>query len=234
MFSGAHDYSANTTSSAINEQAVLQQYLPLVKRTASKLACHCDGVLDRDDLEQLGLMALLDIVRRYPGEIDNNFAAVASKRVRGAMLDEFRRLDWRSRQVRQSAHQYNDAQRELTKKLVRQPSQQEIADHLGLSLTEVHQSCLDSHADVLSSLDELLENHEPSQGDDDHNEQQEMLVHGLSKLNQRQQLLMSLYYQHELNLKEIALVLKVTEARVCQLHKAAVIALRKVILELKQ
>ncbi|WP_298439551.1 RNA polymerase sigma factor FliA [uncultured Ferrimonas sp.] len=230
MFAQSHRYASRAAPQ--NEQAVLSQYLPLVKRIASQLRSHCNGVLALEDLEQLGLMALLESIRRYPGDVDTNFAAVASKRIRGAMLDELRRLDWRSRQTRQAAHEYNDAQRQLTRQLGRVPRDPELAQFLNISIEALRQRSLDAHADAMHSLDDLLQHQEPAIPSDDQSDLRDLLKRGLSRLQQRQQVLLSLYYHHDLNLKEIALVLKVTEARVCQLHKAAVTALRQAVLEL--
>lgn len=231
MFAQQQGYF-NTGSSALNEQALLQQYLPLVKRIALQLRSQCSGVLALEDLEQLGLIALLEAIRRYPGEVDVNFAAVASKRIRGAMLDELRRLDWRSRQSRQAAHQYSDAYRLLSRKLGREPKDQELAAYLEISPQELRQRALDVHADSMQSLDELLQSQQPEVPQDERADMQDLLKQGISRLPKRQQVLLSLYYHHELNLKEIALVLKVTEARVCQLHKTAVNALRQAVLAL--
>ena len=104
-----------------SEQALLHQYLPLVKRTVCSLKSHCGPLIGQEDMEQIALMALLEAARRYPGEYDAGFISFAGQRIRGAILDELRRLDWRPRSVRQQAHSFNDVVRQLTRELGRYP-----------------------------------------------------------------------------------------------------------------
>src|SRR5690606_25193118 len=114
------------------EQRWLLQYLPLVKRIVSQLSLQASSALDREDMEQIGLLGLLDSLRRY-GQPDEGFARFAGLRVRGAILDELRRQDWRPRGVRQQTHKLRDAVRELTRSLGREPTDEEILAHTGLS-----------------------------------------------------------------------------------------------------
>ncbi|GAA4873112.1 RNA polymerase sigma factor FliA [Ferrimonas pelagia] len=214
-----------------DEAFYLKQYLPLVKRATNQLRSHCGAVMAAEDMEQIGLMALLDSLRRYPGEPDNGFIAFASLRVRGSILDELRRQDWRPRQLRQQTHELNDMVRKLTRELGRVPTDQETAQALSLSMDQYRERLYASQAESLQSLDDLLgagHNIEHDGSEVARFNQQKTLESALARLNKRERLVLSLYYQHELNLKEIALTLGLTESRICQLHKQAVKQLRTV------
>src|SRR5690606_12453575 len=163
--------------------------------------------------------------RRY-GEPDENFGRFAALRIRGAILDELRRLDWRPRQVRQQVHKVRDAIRELTLQLGRPPQDEEIQAFAGLSEKEYQDFLWAESSEAIESLDELLQQGHQVFADGEAVEErvltQCMLEQALSRLDERERLVLTLYYQHDLSLKEIALVLEVTDARVCQLSKQAI------------
>jgi RNA polymerase sigma factor for flagellar operon FliA len=140
------------------EQAILTRYLPLVKRAASHLRSQVSACFDQEDMEQVGMMGLLDAWRRYGSEPDVQFESYAFKRIRGAMLDELRRLDWRPRQLRQQVHSHNQVQRDLHNRLGRAPTEQELAAALNCTIEEVRQLAYASQAEALQSLEEWLEN----------------------------------------------------------------------------
>jgi RNA polymerase sigma factor for flagellar operon FliA len=208
------------------EQQLLIQYLPLVKRIVRQLSLQASQVLDRDDMEQIGLMGLLESLRRY-GTPDENFGSFAKLRIRGAILDELRRQDWRPRQVRQQAHKIRDAVRLLARQLGRAPQDAEIMKFTGLSEKD-YQAFLQADAcEAIESLDELLLNGpeifaDGSSGLEEREITERLLAQALAELNERERLILILYYQQELSLKEIALVLDLTDARVCQLSKQAI------------
>lgn len=207
------------------EQRWLLQYLPLVKRIVSQLSLQASSVLDREDMEQIGLLGLLDSLRRY-GQPDEGFARFAGLRVRGAILDELRRQDWRPRGVRQQTHKLRDAVRELTRSLGREPTDEEILAHTGLSEETYQGYLVDLSCEAIESLDGLLQaGQEGRFGDNGFEEQvqrERLLAQVLGRLPEREQLVLTLYYQHELSLKEIALVLELSDARICQLIKQAI------------
>ncbi|MEZ9197114.1 RNA polymerase sigma factor FliA [Shewanella sp. 10N.286.54.B9] len=219
------------TVNRLSESQVMMQYLPLVKRSVSQLRSHCGSVLASEDMEQIGMMALLESARRYPGEYDNGFISYAGQRIRGAILDELRRQDWRPRPVRQQAHELNDTVRKLTKMLERAPSDNEVAQAMGLNQEDYRKRLHASQSESMRSLDELISDGGHFEDKRDVFEQisaKETLFQAISKLNKREQVILSLYYQHELNLKEIAATLGLTETRICQLHKQAVKQLQKI------
>ncbi|MCY1341969.1 RNA polymerase sigma factor for flagellar operon [compost metagenome] len=208
------------------EQKWLLQYLPLVKRIVGQLSLQANQVLDREDMEQIGLMGLLEGLRRY-GTPDEQFAGFAALRIRGAILDELRRQDWRPRQVRQQAHRIRDGIRKLARQLGRAPSEAEILAFSGLD-EQAYQAFLQAESsEAIESLDALLQDgHEAfasaEAGVEERVLKERLLAQALSQLDERERLVLTLYYQHELSLKEIALVLEVSDARVCQLSKQAI------------
>ncbi|MGO5000404.1 FliA/WhiG family RNA polymerase sigma factor [Oceanisphaera sp. W20_SRM_FM3] len=214
---------------AKNEQFWLNQYLPLVKRVLGQLRHQTNTLIDADDLAQIGIMGLLEALRRYGGEPDASFGSFAYKRVRGAILDELRRHDWRPRQLRQKSHQCAQVERDLMRTLGRRPTEAELAQALDINQSELHEILCAGEMAEMDSLQVLLEQGvEPTQ-DDSHalQEQAQLIQSLLVRLPEREQRLMSLYYQHELNMKEIALVLDLTESRVCQLHKQCLALLNR-------
>ncbi|USD36246.1 MULTISPECIES: RNA polymerase sigma factor FliA [Ferrimonas] len=230
MLAQACSYESESRSGSESEQ--LSQFLPLVKKAVNQLRSHCGTMLEVQDMEQIGMMALLDSLRRYPGELDGGFINFASKRIRGAILDELRRLDWRPRPVRQQAHEFNDIVRKLSRELGRPPRDSEVAEAMALTPEQLRERLYASQAESMQSLDELFQNGvEPDAGQDGQNRfiDKRTLVKALGQLKQREQLVLGLYYQHELNLKEIALTLGLTESRVCQLHKLAVSQLQQIL-----
>lgn len=217
------DIKAPVSMSSQEEGQYLQCYLPLVKRIVNQLAYQANSVMDRQDMEQIALMGLLESLRRY-GRPDEQFAAYAVHRVRGAILDELRQLDWRPRSLRQKTHRFNDAIRELAKKLGKQPDFEEISSALGISAQEYLEYQLLEGARAMESLDELLmpESHcdaLQSRSIEDQEVTRRMFVDAIRSLDEKEQIILRLYYQEDMNLKEIALVMELTEARICQINK---------------
>jgi RNA polymerase sigma factor for flagellar operon FliA len=227
-WSTQQEFADTPTRPRTNEQAILVRYLPLVKRAACHLRSQVSACFAQEDMEQVGMMGLLEAWRRYDSEPDAQFASYAFKRIRGAMLDELRRLDWRPRQLRQQVHGHNQVQRDLHNLLGRAPSEPELAAALKCSVEEVRQLAYASQAEALQSLEEWLENGGKAPFTESDDVDLAMTISKvLATLDKREQLLLSLYYQQELNMKEIALVLGLTESRVCQLHKQCVLQLKQ-------
>lgn len=209
---------------AVAEQRHLLAYTPLVKRIARQLNSQSSAAIDREDMEQIGLLGLLDALRRY-GEPDERFGAYAATRIRGAILDELRRQDWRPRAVRQESHRTRDAVRELTRRLGREPSEAEVMQTLGLSVEAYQDYQLAERAELLASFDELVS--EMGNIACERPTPEALLIRrrsieqALVALDEREQRVIQLYYEFDLSLKEIAAVLDLTEARVCQINKGA-------------
>lgn len=209
---------------AAQEQRWLLDYAPLVKRIVRQLNAQSGGALDREDMEQIGLLGLLDALRRY-GVPDDKFGAYAALRVRGAILDELRRQDWRPRTVRQQSHKNRDAVRELTRRLGREPSEAEAMQALGLDAEGYQDYQLAENAELLASFDELVNEVGSIASDSPSPEallvRRRSIEQALVALDAREQRVVQLYYEFELSLAEIAAVLELTEARVCQINKGA-------------
>ncbi|GJH48669.1 hypothetical protein ECZC01_48750 [Escherichia coli] len=218
----SEEFAAAPVLTPQQESHYLQAYLPLVRKVVRQLAPQCNCIIDRQDMEQTALMGLLNAIRRY-GLPDEGFAGYAVHRIRGAILDELRALDWRPRQLRQKYHQMKDLIRETRKKLGHEPEWSELAVE-GISHEDYLEYQQLEGAETLASLDELLNGEGPGiplagRELEDQFVTQQMLQYALSQLSEKEQLILSMYYQHEMNLKEIALVLGLTEARICQLNK---------------
>jgi RNA polymerase sigma factor for flagellar operon FliA len=218
------DAAIHAAMSAKDEQRHLVAYAPLVKRIARQLTSQVSGAMGRDDMEQIGLMGLLEALRRY-GTPDAGFASYASLRVRGAILDELRRQDWRPRAVRQDSHKMRDAVRALTRRLGREPNDKEAAEALGITQDEWRQFLLDDCAEELLSFDDVLqestERASATPGPEEQYLVRRNLELALSALNEREQRVIQMIYEFELSYKEIAAVLDLSDARVCQLNKSA-------------
>ncbi len=213
-------------------------YSLLVKRIAYQLASRLPANVELDDLVQAGMIGLLDAMNHFDETQGAQFETYASQRIRGAMLDELREIDWVPRSVRKNARDIERAISLLQQKLGMQPSEQEIADHLNLSLVEYQAMLTDArghqlvyYEDFQSEGDEPVELNvtdgrpgplEVMQDDG----MQQALVFAIDELPEREKLVMAMYYQEDLNLKEVGAVLGVSESRVCQIHTQAIMRLR--------
>ncbi|SFC05808.1 FliA/WhiG family RNA polymerase sigma factor [Massilia yuzhufengensis] len=215
---------ANAGMTPGEEQRHLLAYAPLVKRIVRQLNSQVSGAVSREDMEQIGLMGLLEALRRY-GEPDNGFGSYASLRVRGAILDELRRQDWRPRAVRQDSHRVRDALRALTRNLGREPTEKEAAAALGVTPEAFRQHVLDDVAEEMLSFDEVLqesvEHAHSAPSPEEAFLVRRSLEQVLGSLNDKEQRVIQMIYEFELSYKEIAAVLDLSDARVCQLNKSA-------------
>ncbi|RRW88809.1 FliA/WhiG family RNA polymerase sigma factor [Pandoraea apista] len=212
------------------ESAWLAEYASIVKRASYQLRSLARASIGIDDIEQIGLMGLLGALRCY-GIPDAGFAGYATTRVRGAILDELRRDDWRPRTVRQGTHDLRDRERELSRSLGREPTDAELCEALGIDATEFRERAMASNAEVMASFDCLLDREEIACEENLEGEvvRRRSLEQALSHLTEREQRVIQLYYQFDLSLREIAAVLELSEARACQINKAALEKMRVVL-----
>lgn len=222
------------------KDSLLMQHAPLVKKIASQMKARLPHSVELDDLIQAGMIGLLDAVNRYEEGHGAQFETYAVQRIRGAILDELRSTDWLPRSIRQNSRKIEDAIHTLTQQLGRLPQETEIARHLSMSLEEYqellsecggHQLLYyeDFHSDDGGHehfLDRFCADNEDPLKNMLDNGFKSALVGAIQSLSEREQLLMSLYYDQELNLKEIGAVLGVSESRVSQLHSQAVSRIR--------
>ncbi len=222
-----------------DRDALVRTYLPLVKRIAYHMMTRLPACVEVDDLVQAGLMGLLDAVERFDDEQGAHFETYATQRVRGAMLDELRDADWASRNVRKAGRQIEQAIHVLQQRHQRPPSEQEIAEEMGMQIQAYFELLSDARGAQLIYYEDLHE----SDGDNflerfaDHTTHgpfdilathhfKGALAQAVSILPEREKQLMGMYYEQDMNFKEIGAVLGVSESRVCQLHSQAIARLR--------
>ncbi|GAB1386128.1 RNA polymerase sigma factor FliA [Melaminivora sp.] len=230
-----------TAKGQLNRDALLRQHLPLVRRIAHHMIAKLPPNVELDDLIQVGMIGLTDALSRYEAAQGVQFETFASQRIRGAMLDELRGGDWMSRSSRKSQKDIEHALHRAEQRLGRSPLESEIAAELGISLQE-YQSLLGKVRgtqlvyleDMYHGDDEdegFLDRHVADPGADPmallrDQRLRASLVAAIGSLPEREQHIMGMYYEHDMNLKEIAAVLGVTESRICQLHSQAIARLR--------
>ena len=216
---------------------LVERYAPLVKRIAHHLLARLPSSVQVDDLIQSGLIGLLEASRNYDASKGASFETYAGIRIRGAMIDEVRRGDWVPRSVHRNSRRIQEAMVRLGKQLGRDATDQEIARELDVPLSEYHAMAQDSLCgrvfsfEDLANEDERLEDHLPSAAPSPAQRAQgeslrRALAAAIGELPERERLVLSMYYSDELNLKEIGLVLGVSESRVSQIHSQAALRLR--------
>jgi len=222
-----------------DSNALLKQYSPLVRRLAHQMIAKLPANVELDDLIQVGMIGLNDALGRFDANQGVQFETFATQRIRGAMLDELRGGDWMSRGDRRHQRSIESAVHKLEQRLQRAPSESEIADEMGMLLADYQELLGKVRGTQLFYLEDLsgddgddfLDRHVADEGAnplamlEDHR-MREALVDAIGKLPEREQHVMSMYYEHDMNLKEIAAVLGVTESRVCQLHSQSIARLR--------
>lgn len=225
---------------SLNHAAVVKQYGPLVRRVASQLAMKLPANVEIDDLVQAGMIGLFDALSRYEEGHGAQFETFAMQRIRGSMIDELRAADWVSRSTRKNQRSIEAAIQKLEQKLHRAPIESEIAAQLKLSLEDYQQMLAEARGAQLVYVDDFSEDEGESNPIERHSAGKssdpletlrdsrfrKALINEIEHLPEREKLVMGLYYEQELNLKEIGAVLGVTESRVCQLHTQAVTRLR--------
>lgn len=223
----------------------LSDYAPLVKRLAFQLKAKLPASVETDDLIQAGMIGLMDAISRYEEGFGTQFETYAVQRIRGAMLDELRSTDWLPRRIRQNMRKIETAIQLLQQRLGKPPSDTDIAAQLEISLTEYHALLSESEGHQLVYYEDFHDadskEHFLDQFSGDHidgnnagdplmsllsNDFKGAIASAINALPEREQLLMSLYYEQELNLKEVGSVMGVSESRVSQLHTQAVARLR--------
>lgn len=229
-----------TANGRPDTQALLKQHSPLVRRLAHQMIAKLPANVEIDDLIQVGMIGLHDALGRFDAAQGVQFETFASQRIRGAMLDELRGNDWMSRGNRRQQREIEAAVHRLEQRLGRAPQESEIAVEMGLALTDYQDLLTKVRGTQLVYLedmsgdensDDYLDRHvvndeaNPLAMLQDHR-MREALVEAIKHLPEREQYVMSMYYEHDMNLKEIAAVLKVTESRVCQLHSQSIARLR--------
>lgn len=218
--------------SARETEALVMRHAELVKRIAYHLAGRLPASVEVDDLIQAGMLGLLEAASNYAEGRGASFETYAGIRIRGAMLDGLRKLDWAPRSVHRKARAVAKAIRELESEFGREARDVEVAERMGMKLSDYHRIVEDSAGCQISSL--TTEEGEMTLTDSSADPFRDVvdedfraaLAEAISNLPERERLVMSLYYDDELNLKEIGAALRVSESRICQIHGQALVRLQ--------
>lgn len=232
-------YTANGLS---DKEQCIKEYAPLVKRIAHHLMLRLPSSVSVDDIIQAGMIGLLDAAGRYDELRGAQFETFAAQRIRGSMLDELRQADWMPRTLRRDMRRIETAISKLQQIFGRSPSETEVAQELGVALTEYQQLLFESrgaqlmyYEDFHSDGDESFFDRHDFDGEadplamlqDEHF--RGALIEAIENLPERERMLMGMHYEQEMNLREIGEVFGVSESRVCQLHSQAVARLRSML-----
>lgn len=243
------EYKANKKFE-IRERLIIK-YAPLVKYIAGRIAINTPPQVEFDDLVSFGILGLIDAIEKYDPKTGANFKTYATVRIKGAIIDEIRLLDWIPRSLRHKAKQLEEAYATLENKYNRPATDEEIAEYLKLNQEELSKLISDVSGLSLVSLDDIWctngEKEEVTIGDRlvnpsnqepdvllEMSEAKRLLMEAIDRLPQREKEIVVLYYYEELTLKEIGKVLNVTESRVSQLHTKTLIRLRAYLNKMKE
>ncbi len=234
-----------TAGGTRDEKQLIEHYLPLVRNVVDRLRLTLPAHVDADDLYGVGVTGLIAAVKRYDPEQQNTFAAYATTRIRGAVLDELRRLDWFPRRARAKARKLKTAIAELEQNLGRAPSDDEIRTHLGLSAKDYEHWLVEVRPISFVAIDDNPEaedgggvsRHEtiadeqavPVQNLLEQEELSKLVAQKITELPDIQRRVLAMYYHENLRLAEIAAVFNLTESRICQIHARAILGLRATI-----
>jgi RNA polymerase sigma factor FliA len=232
-----------TNDRGLRDRLILT-YAPLVKYVAGRLGSGLPAHVEEGDLVSYGLLGLIGAIERFDPDRDIKFETYAIARIKGSIIDELRSMDWVPRSVRARARDIERAIADLESRLTRAPTDEEIAAKLGITEEEFQDSLLEISRSSIAALDELWASpgssgdavalidtiEDPTAAEPQsamaHTEVREALGEAISRLPEREKLVVTLYYYEELTLREIGEVLGVTESRVSQLHTKAILRLK--------
>ena len=226
-----------------NREEVIIKYSPMIKYVANRIAMRLPPHIEVDDLISVGVLGLMDAITKYDSSRGAKFKTYAEFRVRGAILDELRSMDWVPRSIRQKASNVDKVVQTLQAKLSRSPEDEEVAKEMGLTLDQFHDTLNETKSIPIFSLEDLGIAKESGEqqslldclagkADADPQTQirlielKEIIAKAIDALPEKERLMVSLYYYEELTMKEIGAVLEITESRVSQIHSKAVYRLR--------
>lgn len=234
--------------STADRNQVVEKYAYLINKVAYKMIARLPANVEMDDLKSAGVIGLIDAAEKYDPEKSSNFKSYAEIRIRGAMVDELRSLDWVPRSVRQKGNSIDAATRELVGELGRPATDVELAQRMGITVPEFRVLARKARAVSVVSYEDLgtavgedrrnfldcvadPEAHDPADITELTN-RRTLMLQGIQQLSERQRVVLSLYYFEDLNLKEIGCILGVTESRISQIHSKAVQQLRPILEDL--
>jgi RNA polymerase sigma factor FliA len=224
-------------------ERIVEEFIPIIKHLAYKVSKGFEEKNMIDDLISAGIVGLLEAIDKYDTKRGAKLNTFAYLRIRGAMIDELRSRDWFPRSARSKAKKIEEVIRKLENRLGRYPKEEEIAEEMHidfedylslmkdyknlsiLSIEDLHESIGEDREKVISYVTD--ESDDPEKYAEFH-ELEAILAKEIERLPEKQKIVLSLYYHEDMNMKEIAKVLTITEARVCQIHSQAIIALRSI------
>lgn len=227
-------------------ETLIVEHLPLVKYVAGRIKVRAPRHVEMDDLVGWGILGLLDAVERFDLERDLKFTTYASYRIRGAIIDELRALDWAPRSLRAKARQLEGARQKLLDSLGNPPTEQQLADELEMTPDQVFDLVSDIHGAYVLSLDQVVRTEHADGGETAlgdltgdtrtpspreaarRKETIDRLAAAVLELPEQERHVLMLYYEEDLTLKEIGAVLDLSESRICQIHRKAMRTLRAV------
>ena len=238
MESATWETYSKTKDPNLKQQLILE-YATLVKFVAGRLSVHIGSHVDYDDLVSYGIFGLIDAIDKFDYEKGVKFETYASLRIRGAIIDNIRKLDWVPRTLRQKNKLLEKAYRDLEAELGREPTENELSEKLNMTLEQTQDLIKKASVISLISLDDYLDqNHEAefagpgaSRKDSpealyEKQEIKNMLKEAIDKLSEKERKVISLYYFEDLTLKEISKIMEVSESRISQIHSKAVLRLQ--------
>ncbi len=235
------EYKGNGSAAAKDE--IIVQYLGLVKLVAGRMAMNSPSHVEEDDLIGWGVLGLLDAVEKFDLEQKASFETYASVRIRGAIIDQIRSLDWAPRSLRQKARHMEQAAAKLREQFGREPAEEELASEMKMTRDELFDLMTEIHGAYVISLDTVVSSenddeltleqitsdlNSPSpEGPLSRKDTEQRLASVIAQLPESERHVITLYYYDELTLKEIGKVLGLTESRICQIHRAVIKKLRQ-------
>ncbi|MBD3336067.1 MAG: FliA/WhiG family RNA polymerase sigma factor [Candidatus Eisenbacteria bacterium] len=239
----SHPAPPNLAGEQKRREEALRKYAPLVKYAVDKVAAGLPRTVDKEDLVSTAIIGLFDALEKYDPERGTKFETYAIWRIKGAVLDELRSLDWASRTIRRKARQVERVCRYLDQQLGRPASDEEVAVQMKMRLEDFHKLLDEIRGSMLLSLDSTVavdDEHEfnglcdmiqdadaiDALEEIENGESRELLLRGVNSLSEQERLVLALYYYEEMTLKEIGETLSISESRVSQIHTKAVQRLR--------
>lgn len=215
----------------------IQEFLPFIKYQVLRFVGRIPPGIEVSDLTHAAIVGLLDALDKFDPSKGTHLRTYAEFRIRGAILDQLRSLDWASRTVRERLKRLEDAQLSLERKLQRPPTEEELSNYLGMSIEDYHQTILEAKGGAFLSLEELLQAETKEGGIEagkefdpfercSFREIRSRIRKALDDLDPKEQMVVQLYYYEELTMREIGMVMNLSESRVCQLHSRAISKLR--------
>lgn len=236
------------TKTEAERERIIREFIPVIRGMAHRLAFRLPAHLDAQDLVSAGVIGLMDAMTKYDASREAKFKTYAEFRIRGAMLDEIRAMDWIPRSVHERIATLQKTQQTLLKRFGRPPTDEELAQELNLSVAELEEFLTRAQGAVLLSVEDLgvqeTEGHALLRPlvDTQHPDPlaqavsediRRALAAAIQELPEKERLVLTLYYYEELTMKEIGRVLNVTESRVCQIHAKAILRLKSRVQDLK-